>query len=113
MAFADINEQFSFNHNAIRQHLVKLVAAGRVLESTARAAGHGSHRLVHDTTATVTEPFAHDHHMIYCRLRIRVDSLASPVIGRLISPGLARTPPRRPADGSVTSFGVGTDRARS
>jgi predicted ArsR family transcriptional regulator len=38
---AELTEHFAFNHNAIRQHLAKLVAAGLVLESTAPAKGPG------------------------------------------------------------------------
>ena len=33
VGIAELNEQFPFNHNAIRQHLAKLVAAGLVIES--------------------------------------------------------------------------------
>lgn len=45
---AELNDHFPFNHNAIRQHLAKLVAAGLVVETTARAAGRGRPRLVYE-----------------------------------------------------------------
>lgn len=47
VAIADLTERFPFNHNAIRQHLGKLVAAGLVVETTARADGPGRPRLVY------------------------------------------------------------------
>jgi predicted ArsR family transcriptional regulator len=42
---AGLNGHFPLNHNAIRQHLAKLVAAGLVLESTAAGPGRGRPRL--------------------------------------------------------------------
>jgi predicted ArsR family transcriptional regulator len=45
---ADLNARFPLNHNAIRQHLAKLVAAGLVVESTSPAAGRGRPRLVYE-----------------------------------------------------------------
>lgn len=50
---ADINEQFPFNHNAIRQHLAKLVAAGLVRETRAPASGRGRPRLVYEIDPAV------------------------------------------------------------
>lgn len=44
---AEINEEFAFNHNAIRQHLAKLVAAGLIVESRAAPTGPGRPRLVY------------------------------------------------------------------
>lgn len=44
---AELTEHFSYNHNAIRQHLAKLVAAGLVAEARAAAAGPGRPRLVY------------------------------------------------------------------
>jgi predicted ArsR family transcriptional regulator len=44
---SDLNEGFSFNHNAIRQHLAKLVDAGLVIETTAPPIGRGRPRLVY------------------------------------------------------------------
>jgi predicted ArsR family transcriptional regulator len=44
---AELTEHFGFNHNAIRQHLAKLVQAGLVVESKAAAAGPGRRRLVY------------------------------------------------------------------
>jgi len=42
---AELTEHFGLNHNAIRQHLAKLVAAGLLREQTARSAGRGRPRL--------------------------------------------------------------------
>jgi len=43
---AELTEQFGLNHNAIRQHLAKLVAAGLVTEATAPATGRGRPKLL-------------------------------------------------------------------
>jgi predicted ArsR family transcriptional regulator len=45
---AELNERFPLNHNAIRQHLAKLVAAGLVVESRVRGGGRGRPRLVYE-----------------------------------------------------------------
>ena len=45
---SELNEQFAFNHNAIRQHLAKLVDAGLVVETTARGTGRGRPRLLYE-----------------------------------------------------------------
>jgi predicted ArsR family transcriptional regulator len=42
---AELTEHFRLNHNAIRQHLAKLVAAGLLQEETARSEGRGRPRL--------------------------------------------------------------------
>ena len=42
---AELTAHFGLNHNAIRQHLAKLVDAGLVVESTAPPAGRGRPRL--------------------------------------------------------------------
>lgn len=42
---AELTEHFGLNHNAIRQHLAKLVDAELLLESTARPEGRGRPRL--------------------------------------------------------------------
>ncbi len=42
---AELTEHFGFNHNAIRQHLAKLVSAGLVTEAQAPIAGRGRPRL--------------------------------------------------------------------
>jgi predicted ArsR family transcriptional regulator len=42
---AEMTAHFGLNHNAIRQHLAKLVEAGLVVESTATAKGRGRPRL--------------------------------------------------------------------
>lgn len=47
LGIAELTERFAFNHNAIRQHLAKLVAAGLVVETKAAATGPGRPRLVY------------------------------------------------------------------
>jgi len=47
VGIAELTERFTFNHNAIRQHLAKLVAAGLVVEAKAPRAGPGRPRLVY------------------------------------------------------------------
>ena len=44
---AELTEAFGVNHNAVRQHLAKLLAAGLVHESTAARTGPGRPRLVY------------------------------------------------------------------
>jgi len=44
---AELTEAFGFNHNAIRQHLAKLVAAGLLVEGRAASTGPGRPRLVY------------------------------------------------------------------
>lgn len=46
---AELTEHFGLNHNAIRQHLAKLVDAELVFEAKAPAAGRGRPRLVYTT----------------------------------------------------------------
>jgi predicted ArsR family transcriptional regulator len=43
----ELTAEFGFNHNAIRQHLAKLVAAGLVVEAKAVRVGPGRPRLVY------------------------------------------------------------------
>jgi predicted ArsR family transcriptional regulator len=50
---AELNEQFPFNHNAIRQHLAKLVAADLVIESHTQGGGRGRPRLVYEPNPAV------------------------------------------------------------
>src|SRR5690606_4634407 len=50
---AQLNERFPLNHNAIRQHLAKLVAAGLVRESKAPAVGRGRPRLLYEVDPSV------------------------------------------------------------
>lgn len=45
---AELNEAFPLNHNAIRQHLAKLHAAGLILEGHAPSTGRGRPRLVYE-----------------------------------------------------------------
>lgn len=54
---AELNERFPFNHNAIRQHLAKLVAAGLVVESTVRSGGRGRPRLTYEANPSGAGPW--------------------------------------------------------
>jgi predicted ArsR family transcriptional regulator len=53
MGIAELNLEFPFNHNAIRQHLAKLVAAELVVESTAAGGGRGRPRLLYEVNPAV------------------------------------------------------------
>lgn len=44
---AELTDHLGLNHNAVRQHLAKLVAAGLLTERTAAAAGRGRPRLLY------------------------------------------------------------------
>jgi predicted ArsR family transcriptional regulator len=48
ITIAELNEHFPFNHNAIRQHLAKLLAAGLIIESKLQGGGRGRPRLVYE-----------------------------------------------------------------
>lgn len=52
---AELNDQFPFNHNAIRQHLAKLVDAELVVQSTAAPTGRGRPRLQYRVDPAVDE----------------------------------------------------------
>lgn len=49
---AELTEHLGLHHNAIRQHLAKLVAAGLVSEATAPRVGRGRPRLVYTVDAS-------------------------------------------------------------
>lgn len=52
---AELTDHVGLHHNAIRQHLARLVAAGLVIESTAPAKGRGRPRLLY-----TADPSAHN-----------------------------------------------------
>lgn len=52
VGIADINAEFPFNHNAIRQHLAKLVAAELLVEGRAATGRPGRPRLTYTVDAT-------------------------------------------------------------
>jgi predicted ArsR family transcriptional regulator len=54
---AELTEHFGFNHNAIRQHLAKLVAAGLVLEARAAPSGRGRPRLEYTVDPGASGPW--------------------------------------------------------
>lgn len=53
VGIAELTDQFPFTHNAIRQHLSKLVAADLVVETQAPPAGRGRPRLVYEINPAV------------------------------------------------------------
>ena len=53
VGIAEINAEFPLNHNAIRQHLAKLVAAGLVVERREGAGRPGRPRLVYEVAPGV------------------------------------------------------------
>ena len=57
VGIVELNERFPFNHNAIRQHLTKLVAAGLVLEAKAPRSGRGRPRLVYEPNPALEGPW--------------------------------------------------------
>lgn len=50
---AELTDHIGLHHNAIRQHLARLVAAGLVVESTAAPTGRGRPRLVYEIAPSV------------------------------------------------------------
>jgi predicted ArsR family transcriptional regulator len=50
---AELTDHFELNHNAIRQHLAKLLDAGLVVEATAKGDGPGRPRLVYEVDPAV------------------------------------------------------------
>ena len=57
VGIAELNEHFPYNHNAIRQHLAKLLAAGLVIESKVQGPGRGRPRLVYEPNPAVEGPW--------------------------------------------------------
>jgi len=55
---AQLTAEFGFNHNAIRQHLAKLVDAGLVIESTEPTGGRGRPRLVYRVDPSAEQRWA-------------------------------------------------------
>ena len=53
VGIAELTEHFAFNHNAIRQHLAKLVASGLVVESRRLGGGRGRPRLLDEIDPAV------------------------------------------------------------
>jgi predicted ArsR family transcriptional regulator len=53
IGIAELNDRFPLNHNAIRQHLAKLVAAGLVVEDKEARTGRGRPRLVYTVDPAV------------------------------------------------------------
>jgi predicted ArsR family transcriptional regulator len=53
VGIAELTERFPFNHNAIRQHLTKLLGARLIVESKAAATGRGRPRLLYTVNPAV------------------------------------------------------------
>lgn len=53
----ELTDRFGLNHNAIRQHLAKLVDAGLVLETTAPPEGRGRPRFIYELNPAVGGPW--------------------------------------------------------
>jgi predicted ArsR family transcriptional regulator len=53
VGIAELTDSFGLNHNAIRQHVAKLVDAGLVIEEQAAGTGRGRPRLVYRLNPTV------------------------------------------------------------
>lgn len=53
----ELTDRFRLNHNAIRQHLAKLVDAGLVLETTAPPEGRGRPRFIYELNPAVGGPW--------------------------------------------------------
>jgi len=53
VTIAELTDHFAFNHNAIRQHLAKLVEAGLVVGRTVQSGARGRPRLVYEIAAGV------------------------------------------------------------
>jgi predicted ArsR family transcriptional regulator len=53
VSIAELTDHFAFNHNAIRQHLAKLVEAGLVVGRTVQSGGRGRPKLVYEIAAGV------------------------------------------------------------
>ena len=50
---AELTEHLGLNHNAVRQHLAKLVGAGLLIETTAAPSGRGRPKLLYRVNPTV------------------------------------------------------------
>lgn len=100
VSIAALTAHFELNHNAIRQHLAKLVDAGLVLERLAEAAGPGRRRLLYMVNPSAGGPWAASGP--YERLSLLLSEIIKtgdgPVeVGRRA--GLAaQLPPSSPAD---------------
>lgn len=68
---AAINDAVGFHHNAIRQHLAKLCAAGLVIESREQRQTPGRPRLLYRATSTAA-PDAAEHYRRLAHLLVRV-----------------------------------------
>lgn len=102
---AELTDDFKFNHNAIRQHLSKLVESELVIENTVRTAGPGRPRLMYrvhplaESRWGVTGPYERLSHL----LTEIIASGDTPVeVGRRASNPYAIAP--SPADRTVTDI---------
>jgi predicted ArsR family transcriptional regulator len=85
LTVAELNAQFTLNHNAIRQHLAKLVAAGLVIEGKAPTVGRGRPKLVYEVNPASQGPWgASGPYERLSRLLLEIITSGQPaeVIGR-------------------------------
>jgi len=97
---AELTSHFELNHNAIRQHLAKLVDAGLVLERLAEVTGPGRRRLLYGLNPAVDSPWGSSGP--YERLSLLLSEIIrtgdSPVeVGRRAGRA-AQVPPSSPVD---------------
>ncbi len=100
VSVAELTSHFELNHNAIRQHLAKLVDAGLVLERLAEVTGPGRRRLLYGLNPAVDSPWGVSGP--YERLSLLLSEIIrtgdSPVeVGRRAGRA-AQVPPSSPAD---------------
>jgi predicted ArsR family transcriptional regulator len=103
---ADVSEMtahFGLNHNAIRQHLAKLVDAGLVVESTSTAKGRGRPRLEYtlDPTADGRWGVTSAYERLSVLLTEMIHNGESPVEAG------ARAGRQHPVEGSSTEHAIG------
>ena len=95
VGIAELTERFAVNHNAIRQHLAKLVAAGLVVQATAVAVGPGRPRLVYAVDPAIegrwgtTGPYERLSRMLVDVIRTGLDPEE---VGRRAAGGLRTAP---------------------
>lgn len=105
VTIAELTDHLGFNHNAIRQHLAKLAAAGLIVGQTVPAGGRGRPRLVYEVAAGVDSGWgvSGPYERLSRMLAEIVSSGESPVtIGRRVGQGLAS--PSETADGTVADI---------
>ncbi|HEX5367537.1 MAG TPA: helix-turn-helix domain-containing protein [Acidimicrobiales bacterium] len=102
VGIAELNERFPLNHNAIRQHLAKLVGAGLVVEAKSPASGRGRPRLVYEVDPAMEGRW--DTTGPYERLsRLLVEVVRTGRTARDVGRGAAELFRGRPASGDAVA----------